>query len=173
MVSDGAVTAAKIAAAVAGNGLKGGAGTALSVRDDTVGGANLLPTVSTSANGIALRAATNPGLEDDGSNGLRVKVKTAGGITRDADGLSIDQAQINAMRVYEYTLLASDVTNKTFILPVAMADTQQFQFTVLGGIMMNYATDYTAVDSTTIGWTGLGLDGVLETGDQLSVAYPV
>ena len=42
------------------------------------------------ANGLAVDLATDPGLEF--STGLRVKVKTAGGITRDSDGLSLTTA---------------------------------------------------------------------------------
>lgn len=169
----GSVIASKLGDDIDGNGLTGGAGSALAVLADTVGGANLLTTINVSANGVAIKAATNPGLESDGTNALRVKVKTGGGIVRDADGLSVDAAAINAQYILQHTLTASDITSKSFTLDQPMASTNQIQLTVLGGVMQTYATDYTAADSTTVSWSGLGLDGVVVTGDLMSVTYPI
>ena len=45
--------------------------------------------ITVTAGAIAVDLATNPGLEFS-SNQLRAKVKSAGGVTRDSDGLSID-----------------------------------------------------------------------------------
>jgi hypothetical protein len=171
MIANGAVTEDKLADSVAGDGLTGGAGTPLAAEADTVGGGNLLTVIDVNSNGIALDGAADPGLED--VSGLRVKVKADGGIVRDSDGLSIDAAAINAMRIEEYTIQAADVTSKSFTLGATMADTDQISLTVYGGVLQNYATDYTAADSTTVSWNGLGLDGTIEEGDELQVSYPI
>lgn len=120
-----------------------------------------------------LKVATDPGLENDGANALRVKVKTGGGILLDSTGLSIDRSQINEVKIIEYTILASDVTSKGFTLETAMANTNQIAMTVYGGLPVNYGSDYTAVDSTTVGWSSLGLDGFIAAGDEVQVTYPV
>lgn len=65
------------------------------VNESNVGGASLI----SAGDGIAFNGgdcdvdlATTPGLEFDSAK-LRVKIKTNGGITRDSDGLSVDQSE--------------------------------------------------------------------------------
>ena len=118
-----------------------------------------------------LKTATNSGLEDDGVHAVRVKVKTGGGVVRDADGLSVDQSLVNQIVIEEHTITASDMTAKSFSLSQTMASTDQVAMTVYGGIPLNYGVDYTAVSSTAIGWNGLGLDGMIEAGDEVRLMY--
>jgi len=120
-----------------------------------------------------LKVATDPGLENDGANAIRVKVKTGGGVLLDSTGLSIDRSQINEVKIIEYTISASDMTLKGFTLETPMASTNQIALTVYGGLPVNYGSDYTAVDSTTVGWDGLGLDGLIDVGDEVQVTYSV
>jgi hypothetical protein len=54
-VKDAGITAAKIAASAIGNGLTGGAGTAIAVVSDATGGANLSRSINVSANGVAVK----------------------------------------------------------------------------------------------------------------------
>ena len=118
-------------------------------------------------------AATDPGLENDGQNGLRVKINPTGGILLDSTGISVDKDQINELTVIEHVLTADDVSNKTFTLPTAMADTNQIALVVYGGMPLNYGVDYTANSSTIVGWNGLGMDGLVETGDEIQAIYPI
>jgi len=118
---------------------------------------------------------TSPGLEDDGSHGVRVKVKAAGGITLDSTGLSVDRSLLNEFLMVEHTITASDVTNANFTLVSPMANTNQIALTVYGGVPQNYGVDYTckAGDSTTVWWNGLGLATAIAEGDEVQVQYPI
>ena len=74
-VKDAGIVAAKIAAAVAGNGLTGGAGSALSVDPDSTTGGNTVA-VAVGANGVGLDVSgivDDSTIEADGSGNLRVK----------------------------------------------------------------------------------------------------
>ncbi|MCC7494450.1 MAG: hypothetical protein IT204_18985 [Fimbriimonadaceae bacterium] len=76
----------------------------LSAKLDPVGGlelgapglaakANGAKAIEKTSSGIGVVLASNPGLEFDGSNGVRVKLKSTGAaLVRDSDGLSLDQA---------------------------------------------------------------------------------
>ena len=66
------VTAAKLGADVAGDGLTGGNGSDLDVQPDTTGGANLAKAINVSANGVAIKVDDST-IEDNGSSQLRVK----------------------------------------------------------------------------------------------------
>jgi hypothetical protein len=118
-------------------------------------------------------SATSPGLEDDGSHGIRVKVKADGGITLDSTGLSVDRSLLNEFLMVEHVITAPDVTAANFTLATPMANTNQIALTVYGGVPQNYGVDYTAVNSTTIGWTGLGLATAIAEGDEVQVQYPI
>lgn len=66
------VTAAKLGADVAGNGLGGGNGSAITVAADSTGGANLATVVNVSANGVAV-AIDDSTIGENVSNQLEVK----------------------------------------------------------------------------------------------------
>lgn len=116
---------------------------------------------------------TDPGLENDGANGVRVKVSAGGGILLDSTGLSVDRSVISELNIEEHIITADDATAKTFTLSTAMADTNQIALVVYGGMPLNYGVDFTATNSTTIGWNGLGLDGIIAEGDEVQATYPV
>ena len=118
-------------------------------------------------------AETDPGLENDGANALRVKIKAGGGILSDSTGLSIDSSVINELTIVEHIITASDVTSKSFTLASPMADTNQIALVVYGGVPLNYGVDYTANSSTIVGWNGLGLDGEISEGEEVQATYPI
>ena len=70
-VPNAGITSTQLAAAVAGNGLTGGAGTALSVVSDATGGANLAKAINVSANGVAVKIDSST-IGANGSNQLYV-----------------------------------------------------------------------------------------------------
>lgn len=71
-VADAGITATQIAAAALGNGLTGGAGTALAVEADSTGGSNLATVINVSANGVAVKI-DDSSIGENGSNQLEVK----------------------------------------------------------------------------------------------------
>lgn len=71
-----AVTAAKLGAVV-GNGLTGGAGSAIAALDDSTGGANLASSVNVSANGLAVKVDDDT-IGEDGSSRLKVNSDSIG-----------------------------------------------------------------------------------------------
>ena len=117
-----------------------------------------------------LKLATNPGLEDDGTHSLRVKVGS--GLLLDSTGLSVDRSYISELQILEYTITASDVTGKKFIFSPATASTNQMSLTILGGPEQNMGADYTCTDSTTVSWNGLSLDGFIVENDEVHIQYP-
>ena len=76
-VKDGGITAAKINASAVGDGLEGGAGTAISVEADATGGANLATAINVSANGVAVKIDDDT-VKENTSNQLYV-AKVDGG----------------------------------------------------------------------------------------------
>jgi hypothetical protein len=63
--------------AAQGNGIAGGAGSTLSVQEDTTGGANLATVVNVSANGVAIRI-DNSSIIENGSGQLEVQTLDGG-----------------------------------------------------------------------------------------------
>ena len=73
--------------------------------------------------------------------------------------------------VDEYTLTANQVdTTKQITLSNTPTNDQDVQMIVYGGVAQNEGPDYT-VSGTTLSWNGLGLDGIIETGDKIAVSY--
>lgn len=69
-----------------------------------------------------------------------------------------------------FTLSPTDITNKFVTLsgiPTTPAKTTLF---VGGGDIQEYTADFT-VSGTTLSWSGLGLDGVLVSGDTITVQF--
>jgi len=71
-VKSGGITESHLATSVAGNGLTGGGGTALSVVADTTGGTNLAKVINVSANGVAVKIDDTT-IGENGSNQLYIK----------------------------------------------------------------------------------------------------
>lgn len=86
------------------------------------------------------------------------------------------QAQINALvgsgayHVNEYVLAPTDITNKFVTLSSAPVNPTLTVLSVIGGPVQSYTADFT-VSGSTLSWSGLFLDGVLVSGDQLIVQY--
>lgn len=76
-IKDQGVTAAKIATSAVGDGLTGGAGTALSVVSDATGGANLSRSINVSVNGVAVKI-DGASIIEGASNRLEVGTVDAG-----------------------------------------------------------------------------------------------
>ena len=67
------------------------------------------------------------------------------------------------------TLTGTDITNKNVTLTEAPTTPAKTRVTV-GGVEQTYGDDFT-VSGTTLNWNGLGMDGLVETGDKLIITY--
>lgn len=73
--------------------------------------------------------------------------------------------------VVEYfTLSGTDITNKYITLAASPITASKTRLVVIDGPEQAYTTDFT-VSTNQLSWSGLFLDGVLETGDKLIVTY--
>lgn len=72
--------------------------------------------------------------------------------------------------VQKYTLNGTDISNKFVTLSTTPTTANLTCLTVIGGIEQDYSVDFT-VSGTQLSWSGLGLDGVLVSGDKLVVTY--
>lgn len=68
------------------------------------------------------------------------------------------------------TLSGAEVTAKQLTLTQTPDTASEVSVDLIGGSAQFYATDYT-VSSNILSWNGLGLDGVVATGDKLRIMY--
>ena len=186
-VKDAGITAAKLAAAVAGDGLTGGAGSALAV------GAGDGISVAADAVAVSVAALAGSGLEDDGSNNLRIAASAAGagltggagsalavgagdGITVNADDIDVKvnaaTLKINGSNEVEglkpakesFTLAGGDITNQ-YIDLAQVAKASSIRLFVVGGPEQEEGVDYTvSLTGGAGGNTRLSFAGGLATG---------
>jgi len=146
----------------------------LAAKVDTTTGLEL------TASGIAINLeATNPTLQVTEGE-LGVKVKTAGGLLVDADGLSVDPAAIDfpIQKHVTITLSAQNITDKYVDLSetVHAAEASSVQVVPAGGPVQTIGVDFELINNGSeqlrrLSWNGLWLDGVLEAGDVMNVWY--
>lgn len=79
-------------------------------------------------------------------------------------------AAMNGRIVERFTLDATMITNKSVTLSATPANNTSTVLHVQGAPHQDYGTDF-SVTGTTLSWNGLGLDGLLEVGDRLTVIY--
>lgn len=171
-VKDNGITAAKIAAAAIGTGLTGGGGSAIAFAPSTV-----LTGQAAEIDGDKLDIDWNPSnytpatvvsFSDNVDNltshlkGIDDKFGTLGGAS-------------NARRVETFTLAAGDITNKYVTLANTPASAGRVILTIKGGCSQHYGDDFqmNGGTPTRCEWTSLGLDGVLQSGDKLTIEYDV
>jgi len=174
-VKNNSIDENKITSSAAGNGLSGGNGFAITILSDPIGGVNLSRSIGVSGNGVAIKVdddtigegtlnrlkvksagvhfsnldvAADPGIEDGGSDTLRIKIKTLGGINRDSDGLSINASELQALGVnYRrsdfYSINATDILNGYFFIPREPTYQAEVTLIIIGGGAQTYGTDYT------------------------------
>ncbi len=116
------------------------------------------------SNLLKVLLASNPGLEFNGTE-LRVKVKSGGGITRDADGLSASAASLSPTTV---TLAASAVFSTGDTVKSVAAGTSKLVCAKLSGLPTSPATTWAAglyADSTLLASAQAGQNA-------LEIAFP-
>lgn len=97
---------------------------------------------------------------------------TVSGLTAtDVQG-AIDEiaASTNGSVVALHTITAPEATAKAITLPSSPTTPATTILTPAGGPGQFYGADFT-VSGSTLSWSGLGLDGILSTGDQLTIFY--
>ena len=171
-VKDSGITAAKIAAAAIGTGLTGGGGSAIAFVPSSV-----LTGAAAEIDGDKLDIDWNP---------TNYTPATAATFSDNVDNLTshlkgIDDklgtlgAGSNARRVETFTLAAGDITNKYVTLANTPASAGRVVLHVKGAPTQHYGDDFqmNGGTPTRCEWTSLGLDGVLQSGDKLTIVYDV
>ena len=72
------------------------------------------------------------------------------------------------------TLTGADITNGFVVLSNAPTNKANTRVVVIGGIMQEYTADFIVTSDDggkRLMWLGLGLDGILETGDKLVITH--
>lgn len=103
-----------------------------------------------------LYLATDPAIESDGTNGIRVKVKSGGGITRDSDGISVSAFVFNEA----HDTTAGDSSVILYYVPAVNS-----AMIFLNGLLQRPGAsyDYTMSDRTVSFTATLGVDVVMAT----------
>ena len=202
-VKNNSISEHKLTVSVSGNGIGGGNGVPLTVASDSIGGANIARSVNVTANGVAVKVdddtigegtfnrlqvksagihfdnldlSANPALEDDGSGRTRVKVKSGGAITRDADGLSVNASELGALgvdrRVSDFiTIDSTDISNGYFLITKTPVRSTEVTLIIIGGGAQKYSTDFT-VDAGNKRVNMLSsLLNIIQNGDDAHVIY--
>lgn len=84
--------------------------------------------------------------------------------------VNLTQTAVSSYKVNRFTLSPTDITNGFVTLsgnPVTVSSTI---LNVIGLVTQSYGDDFT-VSGATLSWTGLGLDGILSSGDKLVVQF--
>ena len=87
-------------------------------------------------------------------------------------GIDIALSGINSIsqRVDKFTLSSTDITNKFVTLSHTPAIPGETILLVENAVNMFYGIDFT-VTGNELGWSGLALDGILSSGDNLTATY--
>lgn len=100
-------------------------------------------------------------------------VDTAGDLIHSRPSMpdvNVTQAAASAYHVNRFTLSPTDISNKFVTLSSSPATPSATILDVIGGVAQDYSVDFT-VSGTTLSWSGLGLDGILSSGDKLIVQF--
>lgn len=100
---------------------------------------------------------------EDISNGGGIGGPPVGG------GISLADAA-NAEVVTYITLNLASITAGQTALPLAPHSGGKVKLDVIEGLAAEFGTDFN-VSGTDLIWSGLGLDGILQTGDKLRIVY--
>jgi hypothetical protein len=72
--------------------------------------------------------------------------------------------------VDNFTLNGTDISNKFVTLSGTPTTASGTILNIVGGVVQDYSVDFT-ITGDQLSWNGLGLDGVLASGDKLIVQY--
>jgi len=164
---NGAITATQINSSALGNGLTGGSGTAISVV-----AAAFITGGAVEIDGDKLNITWDP------TNYTPATVPTfstsVDDLTSHLKGIDTKLGQLSVTRRVEtFTLAGGDITNKYVTLANTPAAAGRVILLVKGAPAQFYGDDY-AMDGTVttrLTWDSLALDGILASGDKLTVEY--
>jgi len=155
---------------------------------ETVAGKVLLGNVAppaiaaTGAKGTSTRVAhedhTHEGVhavlvDGDPTQGLgNVTIKAGAGISIvwNAGQIEITATGVNTPRVEYRTITSGEALAKSLTLAFTPNLATNVMLDTIGGTAQIYGTDYT-VSTNVLSWSGLGLDGFLDTGDNVRILY--
>lgn len=126
---------------------------------------------------ITARDAITPGRRKEGmlvkvidaGSGTPAVYTLVGGITNSDWVIQLFGSA--SVSVAQYTLTGTDITNKYADLGVTVTATAEAVLLVAGAPGLNRGTDFTVNGSGRVTWNGLGLDGILESGDNFTLIY--
>lgn len=84
--------------------------------------------------------------------------------------LQADVSALKPMKTEYRTIDSTEFTNKSLILVETPFLPTEVTVDLKGGIAQFYGDDFT-VSGQNLDWTGLGLDGLIATGDKLRIIY--
>jgi len=150
-----------------------------SISDDKL---NQIATADKVAAGAIDVSTAVPGrLEADGFSASDETITNVADPVNDTDAANkrwvLSQLSTEAGMISEqFTLSATDITNKYVTLAQQPLNNAHVVLHVVGGTTQHYENDYTIVFSTPeyrLSWNGKNLDGILAATDVLRVVYPV
>lgn len=160
----------QVSSVMAGNGLTGGSGAPFSIGPGNG--------ISVLADNIQLGPLSGAWVATDGVNLYPIQGVADPTNPQDvATKAYVDSnvSAINNRQVIQYTLTATDITNKYVILPNVPANPAAVVLVVRGAPGLAYGLDY-QIDASYpdhLTWASLGLDGLLVAGDVLTVIYDI
>ena len=114
--------------------------------------------------------AAFPPLESDGALAIALDTSSLYVFDTGTSSWSLIASPGTSYNVNKFTLTPTDITNGYVTLTSAPASLSGTILNVIGGPMQDYSADFT-VAGNQLSWSGLGLDGVLVSGDKLVVQF--
>lgn len=108
----------------------------------------------------------------DAGGGSPAFYTLVGGITN-GDWQQQSFTASDAMETIQYTLTVTDISNKFVNLGITPSEPSKAVLIIRGapGTYQGASADFTLNSSGILAWNGRALDGILESGDQLTLIY--
>lgn len=92
--------------------------------------------------------------------------------TMTVENISLDGTSVNETlyKTETFTLLLANINTASVTLSATPATASKTRLIPEGGPEAFYTTDFT-VSGSLVSWSGLGLDGILEVGDKITIVY--
>jgi len=150
----------------------------LQLQDCLTGGTNLIGTGTLSGDATSLKPIVSslPGLVYlDDAKDLGFTPTTPANYPVGTDTVQKALDAINALSSEEVvyrTVTVGEAAAKQLALAIPTTDLTKVVLFPVGGVPQEYAVDFDMLNTTDLSWNGLGLDGIIASGDVLLITYP-